>query len=324
MAFDTPVTLIIFNRPDLTRITFNAIARVKPKRLFVVADGPRNDEEREKCDQARAVIESCDWDCQIEKIYSEVNLGPRNGPITGLNQVFSRVDKSINIEDDVEPDPSFFMFCEELLHRYEDDERIMHIGGPSCIFDKLHLDESYYFSRYLSVGYGWATWKRAWKHYNTDLAYWERILKSNILSSVIDDDYVLMHYTNVLNKTYNNEIVTWDFQWQLACWVNSGLSVIPTLNLTRNNGFREDASHTTHNAERERNLMLARSFRSIETIKYPEFIVRNVEADRLLADWLIGKRPEIKTDMLRRLISRVGVSLRYKQQLIAKVLNNGR
>ena len=41
MAYDTPVLLIIFNRPNITRQTLHAIRQAQLKTLYVAADGPR-------------------------------------------------------------------------------------------------------------------------------------------------------------------------------------------------------------------------------------------------------------------------------------------
>jgi aspartyl/asparaginyl beta-hydroxylase (cupin superfamily) len=58
----TPVALIIFNRPDLSQIVFNAIRQAQPEQLFVIADGARFPEEYQKCEQARHIIQQVDWD----------------------------------------------------------------------------------------------------------------------------------------------------------------------------------------------------------------------------------------------------------------------
>ncbi|NER51117.1 MAG: glycosyltransferase family 2 protein, partial [Symploca sp. SIO1A3] len=86
----TPVALIIFNRPDSTEKVFESIRQAKPQKLFVIADGPRLDKpgEAEKCAATRAIIEQVDWDCEVLKNYSDVNLGCGKRPATGISWVF--------------------------------------------------------------------------------------------------------------------------------------------------------------------------------------------------------------------------------------------
>ena len=43
--FETPILYLIFNRPDLTEVTFSSICTIKPKKLFIAADGPRSGNE---------------------------------------------------------------------------------------------------------------------------------------------------------------------------------------------------------------------------------------------------------------------------------------
>ena len=114
MSLATPVAFLIFNRPDLTQIVFEAIAKAKPKKLFVVADGPRFPEEAEKCEQARAVIDRIDWECEVFKNFSDKNLGCGRRISSGIDWVFSSVDEAIILEDDCLPVESFFSFCEDV------------------------------------------------------------------------------------------------------------------------------------------------------------------------------------------------------------------
>ena len=71
---NTPVVFLIFNRPDLTEQVFQAIAQAKPNRLLVVADWPRNENERVLCEQAREIIKKVDWPCEVQTNFSETNL----------------------------------------------------------------------------------------------------------------------------------------------------------------------------------------------------------------------------------------------------------
>src|SRR3972149_5093970 len=129
MGLKTPVAFLIFNRPDTTESVFREIAKAKPSKLLVVADGARPDRvgEAEKCASTRAIIERVDWDCEVLKNYSNVNLGCKRRVSSGLDWVFETVEEAIVLEDDCLPSPSFFPFCEELLERYRDDSRVMQI-----------------------------------------------------------------------------------------------------------------------------------------------------------------------------------------------------
>ena len=126
---NTPVAFLIFNRPETTHRVFAEIARARPRRLLIVADGPRSEADADKCRAARAVIERVDWQCDILTNYSDINLGCKRRISSGLSWVFEQCEEAIVLEDDCLPDPTFFRFCAELLDKYRNDQRIMMISG---------------------------------------------------------------------------------------------------------------------------------------------------------------------------------------------------
>jgi hypothetical protein len=276
MSMTTPVALILFNRPDLTELALKAVSRVRPPRLLVVADGPRTSQEAEKCRAARAVIERVDWPCEVLTNFSDVNLGCKERVASGLDWIFSEAAEAIIIEDDSLPDPSFFSFAQQLLERYRDDERIMHINGCNFLADRIRLEDSYYFSRYTFGGYGWASWSRAWKKFDKDMKSWPEFKASGMLEQIFDQPSEQQFWRDVLDRTYAGEIDTWDFQWFYACWTQGGLSIVPRVNLVSNLGFREDATHTLTESG-----LANVAAETIDALTHPQFIVRYREADAL-------------------------------------------
>lgn len=279
---NTPVALIIFNRPDLTKTVFQKIREAKPKTLLVIADGPRNPEESVKCEQARAVVEQVDWDCHLIKNYSEVNLGCKRRVSSGLNWVFSEVEEAIILEDDCVPAKSFFNFCETLLNHYRYNPQIMMISGDN--FQKGHkrTPYSYYFSKYFHV-WGWASWRRAWKYYDIKLENWLEDKHSGFVESIFKDPYECQYWTTILDSVFNESIDTWDYQWLYSCWKQQGLSIIPETNLISNIGFGEEASHTCGESPWSRLPVV-----EILQIKHPPIIQVNQRADRYTFDYHYG------------------------------------
>jgi hypothetical protein len=241
----TPVALIIFKRPDTTERVFEVIRQAKPAKLLVVADGPRTDRpgESEKCTAARAIIECVDWDCEILKNYSDVNMGCKQRVSSGLDWVFNTVEEAIILEDDCVPDLTFFRFCEELLEKYRDDERIMTICGTNIQSEWKSDIQSYHFSYYGSV-WGWASWRRAWKHYDVDMKLWkETEVKSRIRDILCSEEQYHIRKERFDNM-YFGKVDSWDAQWLFTCLIQSGLSIVPSVNLISNIGFGKDGTHT--------------------------------------------------------------------------------
>jgi hypothetical protein len=280
MSLNTPVGFFIFNRPDLTEIVFAAIAQAKPRKLFIISDGPAKAEEEERIKQCRAIIERVDWDCEVIKKYPEHNIGARNNVPEGVQWVFSQVDECIFLEDDCLPDQSFFSFCESLLEYYRDDERVMHINGGNFLFNQVPINDSYYFSRYMFTGYGWASWKRAWKNYDLDMRSLPDFEEKNLMSFVFDDQEEQEFWTQKFREVYSGELISYCYPIFYAGWAQSGLSIMPSVNLVSNLGFRLDAVHTNTAYERMYLANIPRS--SIDKITHPKYMVRHRDADRYL------------------------------------------
>lgn len=243
----TPVALIIFNRPQTTERVLAAIAKVKPSRLFVIADGPRPDraDDVEKCAAARKVIERVDWDCDVKTNFAEKNLGCGLRPSSGISWVFEHVDRTIILEDDCVPHPSFFRYCDELLERYADDERVMMISGNNFLPDGGGMKHSYTFFRSLNL-WGWATWRRAWQRYDFHMDGWPAARNSTWFADLFDSPRVLRYWREVYDQFYvhadRNDV--WDFQFAFAVMAARGLGIAPCCNLVSNIGFGDDATHT--------------------------------------------------------------------------------
>ena len=243
----TPVALIIFNRPDMTAKVFDKIAKYRPEKLFVIADGPRdnNDQDVEKCAASRAIIDQVDWDCEIFRNYSDINLGCGRRPATGISWVFENVEEAIILEDDCVPDISFFGFCEELLKKFRNNENVRLISGIKPHIFNNQSGYSYSFSC-LPFTWGWATWHRSWKHYDFLVKEWGELQYSDWLVNITGDRRLAEFYKGRFDKAYNckGDLDYWDYQWVFSCWSQNGLSVIPKVNLVSNIGIGEMATHT--------------------------------------------------------------------------------
>ncbi|HEY3027476.1 MAG TPA: hypothetical protein VGJ55_15105 [Pyrinomonadaceae bacterium] len=272
----TPVAFIIFNRPETTARVFAEIAKARPSKLLLIADGPRADRpgESEKCAATRAVVEKVDWDCEVLRNFSEVNLGCGSRPASGINWVFQNVDEAIIIEDDCLPHPTFFRFCDELLARYRDDERIMMISGNNFQDGKKRTSESYYFSRYAHT-WGWATWRRAWQLYDFEIKLWPQLRETLWLLDTLGDEESAAYWRATFDGLSKTPDV-WDYQWTFTCWAQNCLAILPNANLVSNIGWGEDATHTTDWNNSAANLPTEpMQF----PLNHPAYMVRNREAD---------------------------------------------
>jgi len=272
----TPVAFIIFNRPETTSRVFEEIRKARPPQLLLVADGPRSghSSDAQQCAEARAIVEQIDWDCEIRKNYSDINLGCRMRVSSGIEWIFGEAEEAIILEDDCLPHPTFFQFCEELLKKYRDDDRIGHIGGVNFQFGRKRTPYSYYFSRYTHI-WGWASWRRAWKNYDVDIRLWPEVRNGKWLRGVLGERHLVKYWTRIFDKVYLHGINTWDYQWTFRCWAEDRLAIIPSVNLISNIGFGANATHTMNQSKFNNMRTEAMKF----PLSHPPFIMRNFAAD---------------------------------------------
>ena len=245
-TLQTPVAFFVFKRPGTTRRVFEAISKVRPTKLLLIADGPRQDREgeAEACRQARDIVARVDWPCEVFRNFSESNLGCEDRIISGLNWVFSLVEEAIILEDDCMPDLSFFPFCQELLEKYRGDGRIASISGNNFVGRYMRSEDSYYFSR-LCDTWGWATWRSEWMRYDRHLSDWPELRRQRMLREVFDNQEIVKFWTHIFNAMHENRGPnTWDYQWAYTGLINNLLTLTPSVNLVTNIGFGEGATHT--------------------------------------------------------------------------------
>jgi hypothetical protein len=292
---NTPILFLIFNRPLQTQLVFQRIREAKPKLLYVAADGPREgiSGEQERCTLAREIATSVDWDCEVTTLFRKKNLGCGCAVFEGINWFFENVEEGIILEDDCLVDLSFFNFASTLLEKYRTEEKVMHISAHGLqkpqyyLLNTLKLKRSYSFVQYPLI-WGWATWKRAWKHYDFNMTDWneagEDILYENFHNVKIRD-----HCRTMFESVSKHVIDTWDYQWFYACLKRKGLSIYPRNNLVENIGFGPEATHTTGSDHQMANMLI----KPVEhNLNHPKIIELNIIENSNLEEEVLGMRWE--------------------------------
>lgn len=240
-----PVLFLIFNRPDTTARVMEAIRAAGPPRLYVAADGPRERlGEAELCEKARGIAKAVDWACEVKMLFRSHNLGCGEAVSSAITWFFENEEEGIILEDDCLPSPDFFEFCEQLLGRYRSEAKVMAICGSSYATPGSGYKASYYFSYYADV-WGWATWRRAWQHYDRSLSRWPQFKERGAIVNISSGrTWHESYWRNLFDRTWEGRIDTWDYQWIFTVIDRGGLACYPNQNLVSNLGFRPDATHT--------------------------------------------------------------------------------
>lgn len=239
-----PVVLLLFRRPETTARVFARIRAARPRVLYLVADGPRGVDDEAGCARAREAVARVDWPCEVRRDFADANLGCRARVVSGLERVFGQVDEAIVLEDDCLPHPDFFGYCAAVLERWRGDERVMHVAGFSVQGGAPRGPYGYHFSRY-NLPWGWATWRRAWRHYDASAATWPTLRGSGWADAWFDSAHERRYWTGVFDALHAGRLPgTWDYAWTYACWSQHGLTAAPARSLVENIGWGEGGTHT--------------------------------------------------------------------------------
>jgi len=279
---EVPVLIIVFNRPGLTKKLVQRLKKFDIKNLHVFADGPRQEhpQDQNKCEKVRNIIESdIDWDCELSVNFQDQNLGCGYGPVEAITWFFNQVESGIILEDDIKPSYSFFPFCRELLNRYRDQRKVMHITGLNWQNGKKRGYADYYFSYYPGI-WGWATWADRWKLFDHDLFDLDEFLENKRITDITTSEEEQKYHLNSFQEVLAGKDHIWDLAWKYTVFNKKGYCIWPNKNLTANIGFGDEATHTK---DRENPRFDCPVQELNFPLKHPGTIERNVKADRFMA-----------------------------------------
>lgn len=271
------VLMIVFNREQETRRVFEAVRKVKPRRLYVAADAPRPNKpgETERCTRTLAVFENIDWPCELFRKVNTTNLGSHTAIPQAIDWFFENEEAGIVLEDDCLPVDDFFRFCDTLLEKYMDDDRIMWINGSNLGYESGGSD--YYYSAY-AISWGWASWRRAWHLYDRNRTAPAGGIDGDALIRYAGySGPVLLYWKYIFRYAY--AIKNWDYRWTYAMWSNGGMACTPAANLISNIGFGTDGIHGGSKSD-SRGFMETKSLGDLNHA--PEIVAPSVNLDRYL------------------------------------------
>ena len=279
-ASDSAITLVDPHRPARSRPPRRA-GPLEPYRcrtavLLTVPEGaevsPRLREAVERVEPPRLVVADL----------RDAGTGVREGTEAALDALFEAEEQAIHLEADCEVDPTFFRFCDELLERYRDDERVVAIAGNNFQFGHPAGQASYYFSRYPHT-WGWATWRRAWRAHDPAMADWPRLRDTGWLDDRFGDPHAVRYWSYLLEESHRG-LDAWDYGWMLSCWRAGGLTALPNVNLATHTGYGP-LSRRTRAGQRgafEDVLLESLAF----PLRHPAQVVRDQAADGFTEDVL--------------------------------------
>ncbi|MFC2096245.1 glycosyl transferase [Bacteroidota bacterium] len=234
-----PILLIAFNRPDVSKQTFEYIRAAKPQKLYVAVDGAREGKEGEEIlvKQVKEILQNVDWPCETHYKFNETNKGAERTVSSAISWVFESEEYAIILEDDIIAPLSFLKFAQEMLIKYKDDERIGTVTGSNFTPIPVPNNTDYFFAKY-GHSWGWATWKRVWNSFDLNVEVPDEHLTLNFLNTITNSTaeakFLQRSFQSMKNKGPGNS--TWDHVGNYFHRISNRLSIIPRVNLTSNIG----------------------------------------------------------------------------------------
>lgn len=231
-----PILLFVYNRPEHVRHAIASLQQNKlaaQSQLFIYSDSARDPESRNAVEQTRQFIRTIDGFASITIIERKENWGLARSIIDGVTTQLDRFGRVIVLEDDLIVAPYFLQFMNDALETYKDEPRIGHI--QACDFTQDTSLPATFLIKWTG-SWGWATWDRAWKHFNPDGTALLRQLEERNLTRAFDFNNTY-GYTRMLRRQIEGKNNSWAIRWNASLFLADILSLNTGRSLVQNNGF---------------------------------------------------------------------------------------
>tara|TARA_A100001015_G_scaffold210585_1_gene235973 strand:+ start:325 stop:1248 length:924 start_codon:yes stop_codon:yes gene_type:complete len=279
----TPILIMTYRRYENTKILLSLLKKFRQKNIYIFNDGIKNKFHKEEHKKTRNLIKNYKKkNVNIKLLLPKKNLTQKRNLPYALDWVFKNNDTAIILEDDCMPSRDFFKFCNVLLKKFSNDQRIAQISGVNLLNHRgfrRRNNDSYFFSKFTS-SWGWATWKNRWSEfYDEDILDWPKVKNENWLKDIFKNDKSFKFWYKYLERRFNLIDDDWDKPWSFINFINNRLSIYPSKNLIKNVGEDKFAIHK--NPKKWNNV----NFQKIKfPLKHPKIIVQDTIADDFITN----------------------------------------
>jgi hypothetical protein len=241
----TPVLILAYNRAAKVRELIEKLRELSPQVVMVVVDGPKpgNSSDEARVQAVRDAVSAIDWTPTVLTRFRPVNVGLRRSVVDAVTWAIAEYGQVIVIEEDVLPGRDFLPFAEHMLDRFRDDERVMHISGYNVVPERaLTTPGAQSRLTIYPESIAWATWDRAWKHYDDELS-WARSTSIRELRRITGSTMAALRWRLNFRDADAGRISTWAYRWLASIWSEGGVILSPNHNLVAYVGH-DDGTHT--------------------------------------------------------------------------------
>ena len=231
-----PILLFVYNRPNHVQQCVESLKQntlASESELIIYADGARSATDEESVKQTRTYIHQIDGFKKITFIEREENWGLAKNIIDGVSTQVHTFGRVIVLEDDLVVAPYFLQFMNDALELYKDEPKVGHI--QACDFTQDPSLPATFLIKWTG-SWGWATWERAWKHFNPDGSFLLEELQRRKLTRRFDFNGKY-GFTRMLRRQTEGKNNSWAIRWNASLFLADILSLNVGQSLVQNTGF---------------------------------------------------------------------------------------
>lgn len=248
--FEIPIVLFVFKRSDTVLRIIDQIRKVNPRKIYIMGDAGRNEEEQKLVAECRTkILSAIDWKCEVITNFAENNRGVFGQIALGAKWIFEREDQAIFLEDDNLPEITFFEYCKECLEKYKYSKDIFWICGTNYLQKcKPSNNASVFKSKHL-MPCGWASWSDKFlKYYDFEFekakeSGWENIFRSKFKSRRLYNQQRRTIVAEIKRRNNGERFASWDFQTAFSIRMNDLWGIVPKYNQIENIGVDQFSTH---------------------------------------------------------------------------------
>jgi len=238
-----PIALFVYNRPKHTERTLNFLRQnilAAESRLFIFSDGPKSSADEKSVLEVRELLKHVEGFRSVELIERKENMGLANSVIAGVSRLIRDYKQVIVFEDDLITSPHTLRYFNQALDLYKYEEKVMHIGAYMYPLKENGLPESFFYRA--ASSWGWATWERAWQHFEADI---------DVLISRFDAEKRhafsiegKMNFWKQIQEFKRGQNNSWAIRWYASIFLKGGLTLNPAHSLVNNIGHDGSGTHS--------------------------------------------------------------------------------
>lgn len=244
-----PIAFFAYKRPQHTLAALSALKAnplAESSTLYIYCDGPKSRDDLPAVTAVRQVVRSETWCNAVHIVEREHNLGLANSVIAGVTELTGRYGAAIVLEDDLVTSTGFLRFMNDALHRYWNEPSVMQVSAYIVPVPAAPGLDAVFLP--FTASWGWATWERAWRHFDGGMTACREVLRTRMQRWRFDLEGTYP-FSRLAVQRQQGKVDSWAICWYLSTFIRNGLTLYPGRSFVQNTGFDGSGVHCKHGTD---------------------------------------------------------------------------